>query len=221
MEKENELILGTDDKKPVFLNDTFHINTEKPVPLSQKIKSKLFKWSKPFGLGLGAYFLYELLKKIGSTLMEWGQSAYQFCVDIIDKINVYLLTTPAPVPPPPVESESANPATIGDIANTMAGNMSGMVDLLSFMAYLIGITMGMNGALKLKAHNENPDRVPISQPLTMMMISAMMISLPSFLGTAATTTFSTGAANTNVDHGSNTVTVATPDKSVPTLVEAK
>lgn len=217
MEKENELI--TEDKKAIFFNDTFHINTEKPVPLSQKLKKKLLKWSKPFGLGVGVYFLYELLKNIGSTLVDWGQASYQFFVDIIDKINVFLLTTPTPVAPPPVSSDSSNPATIGEMTNNIAGSMSGMVDLISGMAYIVAIGLGMNAALKLKEHNENPDRVAISQPITMMMISAMMMALPSFLGTAATTTFSTGAAN--VDHGSNTVTVVTPDKNVPTLVEAK
>lgn len=220
MEKENELILGTEDKKQIFLDDIFHINTEKPVPLSQKIKSKLFKWSKPFGLGIAAYLIYELLKRVGSILMDWGQAAYQFCVDIIDKINIYLLTTPSPVAPP-VTTESPNPATISDLTNTMAGQMGAMGDLLSAMAYLAGMGMGINAALKLKEHGENPDRVSISQPLTLMMVSAMLLALPSFFAVSTSGTFGTGTANTAMVQSDNVAVVSTPQVEVPTITEAK
>ena len=85
--------------------------------------------------------------------------------------------------------------------------MGDVAALLTAMAYVAGIGFAMMGLFKLKAHKDNPTQVPLGQPLTLLVISAGLVFLPSLIKTAGTTiwgdskiaTGTTGGTHNNAD----------------------
>jgi hypothetical protein len=71
-----------------------------------------------------------------------------------------------------------------DMANVVASQMVGIANMMSAMAYLAGCAFGIKAAFSFKEHNENPEKVRLSQPVTMMMMAAALLALPTFLTSA-------------------------------------
>lgn len=92
-------------------------------------------------------------------------------------------------------SGPAAAATLGDLANGIVNNtLSGANNLITGGAYLLGVAFGVKAALKLKEHNESEGRTKLSTPLTLGVVSAMLLALPSFLKTGVETTMGSGAS---------------------------
>ena len=74
--------------------------------------------------------------------------------------------------------------SIGSVADNVvtSGTFSSMLGLLSGLAYIIGIVFALKSASQLKDHTMNPNQHKLSQPLISMVITASLLSLPSFLG---------------------------------------
>lgn len=64
-------------------------------------------------------------------------------------------------------------------------DMQGWTNLISLLAYVFGIIYGVIAALKLKEHNENPDKMPLFNPMVFMFIAATLMALPTFLSTGS------------------------------------
>lgn len=91
-------------------------------------------------------------------------------------------------------AQAASAATLGDLANGIVNNtLSGMNNLITGGAYLLGVAFGVKAALKLKEHNESEGRTKLSTPLTLGVVSACLLALPSFLKTGVETTMGSGA----------------------------
>lgn len=58
----------------------------------------------------------------------------------------------------------SDPQTIGQVATQLQGSMEAIASMISVMSYLAGLMFRVKAALRLKAHNENPDNVALSQP---------------------------------------------------------
>lgn len=71
-------------------------------------------------------------------------------------------------------------ATVGAAA-AVGQSLSGIVDLISSLAYLAGAGFGVKAGLRLKDHSEDPEAVPIGAPLSMALVAGLLISLPTFL----------------------------------------
>ncbi len=82
--------------------------------------------------------------------------------------------------------------TVGDVAEHVTGSMKGLQKLLGAAAYIAGLGFGIAGMMKFKAHKDNPTQVPLSQPITLILIAAGLVFLPSLISTAGTTIFSDG-----------------------------
>lgn len=226
MTNENKISL---EKEPQpFLNDVFHLNTEAPPTFASKAKTKLKKWAKPFGLGMGGYFSYLLIKKFFIFLYDMAVATYHWVGSIfssfwntisgwIDSIGLFLFhaqTAPAPTP--------TNPTNINDVTNQLVGNMSGIADLLSAMAYLMGLGFGMQAALSFKQHNEDGGRTPISKPVTYAVVSAMLISLPSLLSVGIDSTFGSGTqqvAKMEQTDSNKTIVINNNNDITPVIVQ--
>lgn len=83
--------------------------------------------------------------------------------------------------------EFASAMNVGAVAQNVSGNFTALADLISGGAYLGGAGLGIQAALKFKAHNENPQQVKLSQPMVYALVAASLLALPSFIGTASDT----------------------------------
>ena len=59
--------------------------------------------------------------------------------------------------------------------------LASVADIISGGAYIIGAGTGVMSLLKFKEHNDNPQQVKLSKPLTLLLVSGGLLSLPSFL----------------------------------------
>lgn len=94
--------------------------------------------------------------------------------------------------------ELASAATAGEVAGNVTKQFGEIASLISGGAYIMGAGFGVKGALKLRDHNENPQQVKLSAPLTMLAVSGALFALPSVMDTGAETTFGASAKKTNV-----------------------
>lgn len=97
----------------------------------------------------------------------------------------------------------ANDAAVAQDLNGMTSNLKnqlpGVADVLSAVAYIGGIGFGIKAALKLKEHNESKGQVPLSQPITMAVVAALLLALPTLLTNAKGTVFGTGSTASSLD----------------------
>jgi hypothetical protein len=89
------------------------------------------------------------------------------------------------------------------VANNIRGNFASIADLLGGGSYLAGAAMGIQSALKFKAHNENPQQVKLSQPMTYAAVAGALLALPTFLTTGSDTMFGQSGGETTRIDGSN------------------
>ncbi len=90
------------------------------------------------------------------------------------------------------------------IAKTVTTQANAVAKLLSVLSYVAGVGFAMAGILQLKAHKENPQQVPLSKPVVMIVVAACLLFLPSILNTAGESIFgsskvSAGAAGGGED----------------------
>lgn len=89
-------------------------------------------------------------------------------------------------------------ADISVIADHLVSQFDSIANLIGALAFVLGLGLGASGLMKFRQHSDNPNAVPISQPLVRLVIAAMLIALPAVLGTGITTFFEEGAQTTNV-----------------------
>lgn len=100
-----------------------------------------------------------------------------------------------------VALEPAQAQGVLTVTNGLLPQMGGIADLLSSLSYLAGIGFGIKAALKLKEHNESKGQVSISAPITMAVVAALLIALPSLLSMSAEAIFGTGNTKTGLTGG--------------------
>lgn len=89
---------------------------------------------------------------------------------------------------------------IGDSANNLFNQFSGIANVLTGGSFLAGIGLGGAAALKFKAHSENPQQVPLKHPLGYAAAASLCIGLPAFLNMGAGTFFG-GSQNNSLNAG--------------------
>lgn len=79
--------------------------------------------------------------------------------------------------------------SLGDVAKNITGTMTNVGKLITAASYVAGVGFALMGMLKFKAHKDNPQQVPLSQPIVLIMIAAGLVFLPSLISTAGQTVF--------------------------------
>lgn len=113
-------------------------------------------------------------------------------VQTIAKLSVLLLV---------VMSTDAFAATLITIADSVTEQANAVAKLLSVLAYVAGVGFALAGILQLKAHKENPQQVPLSKPVVMLVVATCLLSLPSILEVAGSSLFGEGAAKSAATAG--------------------
>ena len=86
-------------------------------------------------------------------------------------------------------------ADITDVATTITTEANAIAKLLSVTAYVAGVGFAIAGILQFKAHKENPQQVPLSKPVMIIMVSACLLFLPTILNIAGASLFGSSATS--------------------------
>jgi len=89
--------------------------------------------------------------------------------------------------------------------NRITGNLretaTSATDILSLISYVGGIGFGVKSALKFKEHNESKGQVPISQPITLAVVAAALLALPTMLTVSKESVFGGDAESSTLESG--------------------
>lgn len=96
---------------------------------------------------------------------------------------------------------SSTSGGVGEVAKTVTGNLSNIANLIGAAAYVAGIAFALTGLMKFKAHKDNPQQTPLSQPIVLILIAAGLIFLPSMITAAGGTLFEGGKAGSAKGEG--------------------
>ena len=98
-------------------------------------------------------------------------------------------------------SSDAQANNFSDIARNMAESIEELPGLLSSLAYMFGLLLGVLGVMKIKDHVENPGQNPLKDGAIRMAAGGALFALPivyeAMLNTIGTTTVGVGSATLN------------------------
>jgi hypothetical protein len=99
-------------------------------------------------------------------------------------------------------SESANAfaADLGDVEVNIVHSASGLPSMISTVAYVGGIGLGVAGIFKLKNHVDNPAQHPMKDGLVRLGAGGGLLALP-YLTQAMAGTISGGGSNVGITEG--------------------
>lgn len=93
---------------------------------------------------------------------------------------------------------TASAQGLNTVTNVLSNQMSGIVNVISAVAYIIGVALGIKAALKFKEHNETKGQVQLSTPIILAVVAAILLALPTFLKTGKEGIFGTGSTGTDL-----------------------
>jgi len=82
--------------------------------------------------------------------------------------------------------------TLGDVAKNAQKSLGPIMKLVTGGAYVAGAAFGASSLMGLKQHAENPQQMPLKQPLTKMGVAAGLSYLGYFIGAGGATMFGSG-----------------------------
>jgi len=60
--------------------------------------------------------------------------------------------------------------TISTMVSSITTQVNAIANLLSISAYIAGVGFALSGTLQFKTHKDNPQQVPLSKPITMILM---------------------------------------------------
>lgn len=72
--------------------------------------------------------------------------------------------------------------TVAEVSDNVFSQLSGdggVLQMMEAFAYIMGVLLGVKGALKFKEHNESKGQVKISIPIVLCVASAIFLALPT------------------------------------------
>lgn len=85
-------------------------------------------------------------------------------------------------------------ATLGSVATSITGTFAAIGKLITAGSYIAGLAFSVGAIMKFKQHKDNPTQIPIGTPISLVLIAAALLFLPSILDTVGSTMF--GSATT-------------------------
>lgn len=82
--------------------------------------------------------------------------------------------------------------TIGDVADNVTKTFSNLAKLIMAGAYIVGAGFFVASLLKFKQHKDNPTQIPVGTPIALLFIGAALVFMPTLIGIAGETVFSSG-----------------------------
>lgn len=95
---------------------------------------------------------------------------------------------------------------VSTVATNVTTHVNAIANLLSISAYIAGVGFALSGILQFKTHKENPQQVPLSKPVMMIIIAAALLFLPTVLTIAGNSLFGNNAASAAKAAGAKSLT---------------
>ena len=90
------------------------------------------------------------------------------------------------------------PVSIGTVASTVGQTVLSLGTIISDIALVAGIGFLLASFFKFDQHKKNPTQVPVSQPLTLLILGAALCLFPTIMPLVQTAAFGTQAAKGTV-----------------------
>ncbi|WP_275941002.1 type IV secretion protein IcmD [Legionella antarctica] len=81
---------------------------------------------------------------------------------------------------------------IGSLADSVTNSFTALARLITAGSYLGGLAFFISAIMKFKQHKDNPTQIPIGTPISLVLIAAALLFLPSILTAVGHTAFSDG-----------------------------
>lgn len=97
----------------------------------------------------------------------------------------------------------AQTQNVGNIADTVRGQMGNISDLIFVLAFIAGIALVLMGLMKFRQNSQNPQdpSAKLSTAFTLIFIGGALIVLPTVAGVGIASIFGGGATQTNANTG--------------------
>lgn len=99
--------------------------------------------------------------------------------------------------------DTAIALTIGSMATNITDTFAAIGKLITAGSYIAGLAFSVGAIMKFKQHKDNPTQIPIGTPISLVLIAAALLFLPTILDTVGSTMF--GSATT-AGPGGTTIT---------------
>ena len=106
------------------------------------------------------------------------------------------------MPAPPVGATFA--LTLGSMAAKVTETFAQIGLLITSGSYIAGLAFSVGAIMKFKQHKDNPTQIPIGTPISLVLIAASLLFMPTLLKTVGSTMFgsATTAGSTGTSIGS-------------------
>lgn len=148
-----------------------HVDRPAEIPL----KDALIRFGAG-GILLSVPYLYTVL--INNISTQAGRTT-----SLVELLG-YLI----PLDPLSDDADLAADGTgVGAIFNNFLASVFSLPFLVSSFSYIAGLTIGVLGVLKLKAHVENPNQTPLKDAIARILAAGFLLALPFLLSVVSNT----------------------------------
>jgi intracellular multiplication protein IcmD len=99
-------------------------------------------------------------------------------------------------------SQVATALTIGTMATKITDTFAAIGKLITAGSYIAGLAFAVGAIMKFKQHKDNPTQIPIGTPISLVLIAASLLFMPTLLKAVGSTMFGTattaGATGTSI-----------------------
>ncbi|OYV54138.1 MAG: type IV secretion protein IcmD [Legionella sp. 21-45-4] len=96
----------------------------------------------------------------------------------------------------------AGDLTLGSMASTITQSFTSLTKLITAGSYIGGLAFFIGAIMKFKQHKDNPTNIQLGVPVTLTLVAAALLFLPTILQVAGGTMFGSGGASTSGPTGS-------------------
>ncbi len=81
--------------------------------------------------------------------------------------------------------------TLGTMASNVTATFSQLGKLITAGSYIAGLAFAVGAIMKFKQHKDNPTQIPIGTPISLILIAAALLFMPTLLKGLGSTVFGT------------------------------
>ncbi len=97
----------------------------------------------------------------------------------------------------------ASALTLSTMASGVTATFKDIGLLITSGSYIAGLAFSVGAVMKFKQHKDNPTQIPIGTPISLVLIAAALLFMPTLLKAVGSTMFGTattsGSTGTSID----------------------
>jgi len=100
-------------------------------------------------------------------------------------------------------ADTACALTLGTMASSVTKTFKEIGLLITSGSYIAGLAFSVGAIMKFKQHKDNPTQIPIGTPISLVLIAAALLFMPTLLKSIGSTMFGTattaGSTGVSID----------------------